>query len=106
MTSYNLLNGIHTANHKELLTDILRCEWGFQGLVMTDWGTTTPGEGFKYGSSNAALCVKAGNDLTMPGSQQDVDEIVKALGKELTLAELQACARRVLELVLLRAKLQ
>lgn len=37
MTSYNLLNGLHTANHKELLTDILRSEWGFDGLVMTDW---------------------------------------------------------------------
>ena len=106
MTSYNLLNGIHTANHKELLTDILRCEWGFRGLVMTDWGTTTPGEGFKYGSSDAAACVKAGNDLTMPGSQQDVDAVVNAVGKALTLSELQACARRVLELVLLRAKLQ
>ena len=106
MTSYNLLNGIHTANHKELLTDILRCEWGFRGLVMTDWGTTEDKPGFKYGSSDAALCVKAGNDLTMPGSQADVDAIVNAVGKELTLPELQACARRVLELVLLRAKLQ
>ena len=106
MTSYNLVNGIHAANHRELLTDVLRGEWGFRGLVMTDWGTTTASEGFRYGSSDAALCVKAGNDLTMPGSQEDVDAIVKAVGKELTLAELQTCAKRVLELVLLRAKLQ
>ena len=106
MTSYNLINGIHSANHRELLTDILRCEWGFRGLVMTDWGTTEDKPGFKYGSSNAALCVRAGNDLTMPGSQADVDAIVNAVGKALTLSELQACARRVLELVLLRAKLQ
>ena len=42
----------------------------------------------------------------MPGSQADVDAIVNAVGKELTLSELQACARRVLELVLLRAKQQ
>ncbi len=104
MTSYNLLNGVHTANHKELLTDVLRCEWGFKGLVMTDWGTTEEKPGFKYGASNAALCVKAGNDLTMPGSQADVDAIVNAVGRELTLAELQACARRVLALVLLREK--
>ena len=102
MTSYNLLNGIHTANHRELLTDILRCEWGFKGLVMTDWGTTEDKPGFKYGCSNAALCVKAGNDLTMPGSQEDVDAIVSAVGKELTTGELQACAERVLEIVLLR----
>ena len=102
MTSYNLLNGIHTANHRELLTDILRCEWGFKGLVMTDWGTTEDKPGFKYGCSNAALCVKAGNDLTMPGCQEDVDAIVSAVGKELTTGELQACAERVLEIVLLR----
>jgi beta-glucosidase len=102
MTSYNLVNGIHAANHKELITDILRCEWGFEGLVMTDWGTTEAKEGFKYGSSSAALCVKAGNDLTMPGSQEDVDVIIGAVGNELSLAELQACAKRVLSLVLLR----
>ena len=106
MTSYNLVNGIHAANHRELLTDILRCEWGFRGLVMTDWGTTEDKPGFKYGSSNAALCVKAGNDLTMPGSQADVDAIVNAVGRELSLAELQDCAKRVLELVLLRARVQ
>ena len=106
MTSYNLVNGIHAANHRELLTDILRCEWGFRGLVMTDWGTTEDKPGIKYGASNAALCVKAGNDLTMPGSQADVDVIVGAAGKELTLAQLQECAKRVLELVLLRARIQ
>ena len=58
--------------------------------------------GFKYGCSDAALCVRAGNDLTMPGSQQDVDAIVNAVGNELTLAELQTYAKRVLTLVLLR----
>ena len=104
MTSYNLVNGIHAANHRELLTDILRCEWGFRGLVMTDWGTTAASDGFRYGSSDAALCVKAGNDLTMPGSQEDVDAIVNAVGKELTLAELQTCARRILALILFRMK--
>ena len=103
MTSYNLINGIHAANNKELLTDVLRSEWGFQGLIMTDWGTTDPAvQTFKYGSSDAALCVKAGNDLTMPGSQRDMDRILSALGEEITLAELQACAKRVLALAVLR----
>ena len=102
MTSYNLINGFHAANNKELLTDVLRCEWGFKGLVMTDWGTTDPAEQpFKYGCSDPALCVRAGNDLTMPGSQRDVDRVLEALSKkEITLAQLQACAFRVLAAVL------
>ncbi len=99
MTSYNLVNGIHAANNRELITDILRCEWGFKGLVMTDWGTTDKSGDFKYGSSSPVQCVKAGNDLTMPGSQADVDAIADAVGNELTLEELRACAGRVLELV-------
>lgn len=104
MTSYNLVNGIHAANHRELITDILRCEWGFKGLVMTDWGTTDASSGFKYGSSSPVLCIKAGNDLTMPGSQEDVDAIAGAVGNNLTLSELQACARRVLAMALFRMK--
>ncbi len=93
------MNGIHSANNRELLTDILRDEWGFAGLVMTDWGTTDASTGFKYGSSATAGCVLAGNDLTMPGSQQDVDAILDALkAGTLPLAALQQCARRVLAL--------
>ena len=57
MTSYNLLNGVHTSSRKDLLTDILRGEWGFQGLVMTDWGTT----------SVKTDDLIAGNDLIMGG---------------------------------------
>lgn len=112
MTSYNLINGIHTANSHDLITAIARDEWGFEGIVMTDWGTTggsemNPGETFKYGASNAAGCIKAGNDLTMPGSQADVDEIVKSVGaaegsvlSPITLGELQACAKRMLGIIL------
>ena len=99
MTSYNLVNGIHAANQKEMLTDVLRSEWGFKGLVMTDWGTTDVHEGQKYGSSDPVQCIKAGNDLIMPGSQADVDAIRAAAGNELPLADLQACAERVLALV-------
>lgn len=81
MTSYNLVNGTHTANSYDLITAIARDEWGFKGLVMTDWGTTgSDDKPHKYGSSNAAGCVFAGNDLTMPGSQEDVDEIVRSVG--------------------------
>nr|MBO6295421.1 glycoside hydrolase family 3 protein [Schwartzia sp. (in: firmicutes)] len=116
MTSYNLLNGLHTANNYELLTSVLRDEWGFDGLVMTDWGTTgggdmNPAVDNKYGFSNAAGCIKAGNDLVMPGSQEDVNAIIAAVGADssknpyaLTLAELQACAKRILSLVELRER--
>ncbi len=57
MTSYNELNGVHTSSNRELVTDLLRGEWGFQGLVMTDWGTT----------SEKAFDLHAGNDLIMGG---------------------------------------
>ena len=99
MTSYNLINGVHTANNYDLLTSALRDEWGFAGMVMTDWGTTgsiemNPGVAFKYGCSTAAGCIKAGNDLTMPGSQHDVDDIIAS---DVTRGELEACAKRVLQ---------
>lgn len=57
MTSYNKLNGIQTSSHYELLTEVLRGEWGFKGTVMTDWGT----------KSNKAFDLHAGNDLIMGG---------------------------------------
>ena len=112
MTSYNLLNGQHTANHFELLTSVLRDEWGFAGMVMTDWSTTGSGDtraaaNLKYGFSDAAGCIKAGNDLIMPGSQADIDAILRAVDAVedevpcvITLAELQACAKRVLNMVI------
>lgn len=111
MSSYNLVNGIHTANSYDLLTALARDEWGFEGIVMTDWGTTggmemEQGKTFKYGCSNAAGCIKAGNDLIMPGSKNDVDEIMKSVGAKegeaeypLTLSELQTCAGRILRMV-------
>ena len=116
MTSYNLINGEHTANSYDLLTAIARDEWGFDGIIMTDWGTTgsmgqlDPGGNSserKYGDSYASGCVKAGNDLTMPGSQEDVDDILNAFGKKegevpypLTLAELQRAAGNMLKMIL------
>ena len=98
MTSYNLLNGVHTANRYDLLTTILREEWGYTGFVMTDWGTT--GDSFNmgaHGCSSPALCVKAGNDLIMPGEKKDVQGILDGLAEgTITRAELEACAGRIL----------
>lgn len=111
MTSYNLLNGIHTANRYDLLTEAARDEWGFEGIVMTDWGTTGKMSMFNtkpvYPSSQAAMCIKAGNDLIMPGSSEDYKEIsesVDAQEKEafcpLTLGELQFCTGNILRVML------
>ena len=98
MTSYNLLNGIHTANRRDLLTDILRDEWGFEGIVMTDWGTTNDKFNLGvHGASSPAQCVKAGNDLIMAGPKEDVDGILAGLESgEITRADLEKCAGRVL----------
>ena len=78
MTSYNLVNGIPAGHNYDLCTDIARGEWGFQGLVMTDWGG---------GQSKADLSMHAGNDLIMPGSSGTVDDIVKAVSKGIILEE-------------------
>ena len=69
MSSYNKLNGEYTQQSHGLLTTILRDEWGFDGIVMTDWGT-------KDGTVKA---VKAGNDLMEPGMQVEIDRIIAAV---------------------------
>ncbi|MDO5108561.1 MAG: glycoside hydrolase family 3 N-terminal domain-containing protein [Erysipelotrichaceae bacterium] len=100
MSSYNLLNGVHTANHYDLLTTVLRKEWDFGGVVMTDWGTTSDRLNLgTYGASDAALCIKNGNDWIMPGSQPDCDRIAEALeNKEISREDLETCAARILAL--------
>ncbi|MBE6253225.1 MAG: beta-glucosidase [Bacteroidales bacterium] len=66
MSSYNKLNGDYTQQSEGLLTTVLRDEWGFTGIVMTDWGN-------KAGTVKSA---KAGNDLMEPGNQNEIDRIV------------------------------
>ena len=78
MTSYNRVNGVHTANSCDLCTRVARQEWGFGGFIMTDWTTTNSGHG-----SSAAKCVLAGNDLVMPGRDADRREIRQALRREI-----------------------
>jgi len=75
MTSYNKLNGIYTANSYDLCTKALRNEWGFDGVVMTDWFSTNKRKG------NNALAMKAGNDLIMPGGGYYKKEIINGVKK-------------------------
>ena len=118
MTSYNLINGVHTSESAELLEAILRQEWGFDGLVMTDWvvdGMTR--SDMKHPRATAAASVKAGNELFMPGGESDRENLLAALrqgseGNEadfdgdpdggvarLTRAELEKQAARVIRAV-------
>lgn len=98
MTSYNLLNGEHTSQCKALVGDILRGEFGFKGLVMTDWITT--GVVYDHSSAHPAIyahkVIKAGNELIMPGGQPDFDDIMGSLKSgEITREELLIAASRV-----------
>lgn len=95
MTSYNKVNGIHSANNYDLITKVLRDEWGFGGLVMTDWTTTWHGD-----NCTARGCVRAGNDLIMPGHSDDQKEIRESLESGLlTRDEVLKCAYRVVRTV-------
>ena len=90
MSSYNKLNGEYAQQSHDLLTKILRDEWGFDGIVMTDWGN-------KEGTVKA---VAAGNDLMMPGSTVEVQRIVDAVKSgELSEADLDRNVRNMLKFI-------
>ena len=95
MSSYNLINGVHAANSKDLCTRIAREEWGFDGVIMSDWNTTVPEDG-----SIPWVCVAAGNDIIMPGNPDD-DKNIREAYKEgkLTEKEIRLCADRILKLI-------
>ncbi len=89
MSSYNIVNGRRTSENHELLTDVLRGEWGFEGAVTTDWWTN--GEHYKE--------VAAGNDIQMATGFPE--RLMEAVHKGIiTRAELETCAKRVLNLIL------
>ncbi len=107
MTSYNLINGIHSANSKDLLQGALRDEWGFKGFVMTDWFSSQDARSIglapanvKYDCASSPDCIKAGNDVQMPGSKQNVDDIIKGVEDgRITLGDVQFCALNILGVV-------
>lgn len=90
MSSYNKINGVYAQQSHDLLTKILRDEWGYDGVVVTDWGS-------KSGTVDA---LKAGNDLMEPGFDYERDRIVDAVRKGIiSMEELDRSVRRVLSLI-------
>ena len=90
MTSYNQLNGVYIGCRHDLITDILRCEWGYTGLVMTDWGT-------KY---DPAAALHAQVDMMMPGCGADRDAVLAGLADgSIASVEIRRAAARVLTLI-------
>ena len=108
MTSYNLVNGVHAANNKDSVTRLLRDEWGFEGMVMTDWLTTSERSkmlsaitSLKYDKADPAVCVLAQNDLIEPGEMDDYLGILDGLKKGIiSRAHLEVCAGHILRLML------
>ncbi|MCQ2982952.1 MAG: glycoside hydrolase family 3 C-terminal domain-containing protein [Treponemataceae bacterium] len=104
MTSYNLINGTHTANSYCLNTECARNEWGFAGIIMTDWTTTST----RYANHSVShLCGKSGNDLIMPAHQDDVTDYKAAFAEgTITRAEAEECCFRMIRLLLQTSRME
>ncbi len=92
MSSYNYLNGVYTSESKELQTTLLRDEWGFSGMVMTDW----------FGGKDAVAQMEAGNDMLQPGMDKQYEAILQGVKEgRLDEAVLDRNVKRILEMILL-----
>lgn len=90
MSSYNFINGNYASESEELLTDILRDEWGFNGMVMTDW----------FGGKNAVAQMIAGNDMLQPGTGKQKEQLLQGLEDgTLDMKILDRNVRRILEMI-------
>lgn len=89
MCSYNKINGVHSAQNRWLLTDVLRGEWGFEGIVMSDWGA----------DHDRVASLNAGLNLEMPPSYTDDEIVCAARDGRIAPAQLDAMAQGMIELV-------
>ncbi len=102
MAAYNMINGTYCTNSRELLTDVLRDEWGYQGMVMSDWDSI---------KADRADCTKpltadifkahsAGCDLVMPGRPDQIEALCKGVESgDVSIADMKRCAVRVLKMI-------
>lgn len=93
MCAYNQINGTYASDNKPMMTDIPRGEWGYEGLIVTDWGAM----------NDRVQAIRAGLDLEMPGPCPDSEKKILAAVEDgsLTMEELNTCAERVTALLLL-----
>ena len=97
MTSYNYINGTYASESKDLVTTILRDEWGYEGTVMTDW----------FGGKDGAKQMWAGNDMLQPGKKEQFDSIVAGVKSgKLAEADLDRNVQRILNLVEMSPRFQ
>lgn len=90
MTSYNKVNGTYTSEYKDLVETLLRDEWGYKGMVMTDW----------YGGTNPTAQMQAGNDMLQPGRFKQYQDIIDAVNDcSLDVADLDRNVKRILQLI-------
>jgi len=95
MTAYNKINGVYAPNSHDLNTKVLRDEWGFEGVVMTDWTSTNKG------LADNGACMTAGNDLLMPGGKYYRQELIGSLeAGEITDDDVRKCARKIVRAIL------
>lgn len=97
MSSYNKVNGTYTSESRDLLTGVLRDDWGFEGLVMSDW----------FGGNDAAAMIRAGNDLLEPGTRKQWKTLLEAHENgNLTIGDIDTSVKRILKLVFESKKMQ
>jgi beta-glucosidase len=95
MTAYNKVNGVYAPNSYDLCTKVLRNEWGFDGVVMTDWFSTGGNK------ADTARCMSAGNDLLMPGGGSYKTDILQGIKKgTIYEADLSRCCANVVRSIM------